>query len=61
MRPGCQVTSVVHTKETTFTKKRADNEVRNEIGVLLSDSNDWLSDKCSLNWNLINYYRYYNS
>ena len=40
MRPGCQVTSVVHTKETTFTKKRTDNEERNEIGVLLSDSND---------------------
>ena len=37
--------------------KRTDNEVRNEIGVLLSDSNDWLSDKCSLNWNLINYFR----
>ena len=33
--------------------KRTDNEVRNEIGVLLSDSNDWLSDKCSLNWNLL--------
>ena len=39
----------------TFTRKRTDNEERNEIGVSLSDSNEELGDKCFFDRNLIDY------
>ena len=39
----------------TFTRKRTDNEQRNEVGVSLSDSNEQFGDKYSFDWNLIDY------
>ena len=40
----------------TFTRKRTDNEERNEIGVSLSDSNEELGNKCFFDRNLIDYW-----